>query len=80
MKVGMTKCFHRLKKEVPEVSLILQVHDELLFEGPPEALVEAKRVVQKTLEDQELLKDFGIPHLDVVMKVESAQGLSWGDL
>ena len=38
IKVAMVRCHRRLIEESSEVRLVLQIHDELLFEGPPTAL------------------------------------------
>ena len=34
MKIAMNRVYARLRREVPEASLILQIHDELLVEAP----------------------------------------------
>jgi DNA polymerase-1 len=41
MKLAMIRCHRALEREGLTTRMILQIHDELLFEGPPE---EADRV------------------------------------
>ena len=38
IKVAMVNCWARLREERMETRLVLQIHDELLFEGPPEEM------------------------------------------
>ncbi|MDO4620920.1 MAG: DNA polymerase I [Lachnospiraceae bacterium] len=44
MKIAMNRVYRRLKAEVPEAKLILQIHDELLIETP-EALAEQVKTI-----------------------------------
>ena len=52
--------------------MILQVHDELLFEIPPEELAEMERIVPEAMAN-------ALP-LVVPVKVEVGVGDNWGEL
>lgn len=62
----------RAEKEFPSLSLILQIHDELLWEGELKEIERVKGDVQYLLEH--------IVELDVPLLVSSAVGSSWGAL
>ena len=38
IKVAMNRVDRRLRREIPEAKMILQVHDELMVEAPEEAV------------------------------------------
>jgi DNA polymerase-1 len=42
IKVAMIRCHDRLKREYPDARLVIQVHDELVFEVPVEVAKEVK--------------------------------------
>ena len=69
LKMAMIEMAKRMKEENLEATMLLQVHDELIFEVPEhemdklEALV--KEVMEKTVE------------LSVPLKVESSAGDNW---
>ncbi len=44
MKVAMVRCDHAVKEAGLRSRMILQIHDELLFEGPAEEAEEVKRI------------------------------------
>ena len=46
IKVAMVRCWARLREERMETRLVLQIHDELLFEGPPEEMDAALELVR----------------------------------
>ncbi len=50
--------------------MLLQIHDELLFEGLEEETEAIKTVVIKDME--------GVASLDVPLKVDMGMGKSWG--
>ena len=53
-----------------DVLLLLQIHDELLFEVKKEKLTEAKKVIKRAMEKIE-----GVP---MTFVVDSKEGISWG--
>jgi len=74
MKMAMIKIYEKLRVtsyELP-VTMLLQVHDELVFEVPKDAVAEAIRMIRDTMEHVEKLC---VP-LHVVVKT----GRSWGEL
>ncbi len=71
IKIAMVKVYRRLKEELPEARLILQVHDELIVEAP-EALAEKAAVILR--EEME-----GAAKLSVPLTAEAKEGRSWYD-
>ncbi len=71
IKLAMIRVYGRLKKELPEARLILQVHDELIVEVPEE-LAEKARIILK--EEMEKAADLAVPLL-----VDAKIGKTWYD-
>jgi DNA polymerase-1 len=72
IKVAMINVHKKLHNELPHVKMILQVHDELIFEVPDHDLEEAKRVVKNEMEG--VGKQLG---LSVPLKVDLGVGKNW---
>ncbi len=72
IKVAMIKVAKRLKEEGLEANMLLQVHDELVFEAPAEELAALEKLVVETMEEA---IDLAIP-----LKVDGGSGDSWYDL
>ncbi|MGZ8365020.1 MAG: DNA polymerase I [Nitrospira sp.] len=72
IKVAMINVHKRLHEELPHVKMILQVHDELIFEVPDHDLEEAKRLVKQEMEG--VGKQLG---LSVPLKVDLGVGKNW---
>lgn len=72
IKVAMITVHKKLHDELPHVKMILQVHDELIFEVPDHDLEEAKRLVKQEMED--VGKQLG---LSVPLKVDLGVGKNW---
>ncbi len=72
VKLAMIRIVEKLKKEHLNTRLILQVHDELIFEVPPEELDRVKGLVQKEMEQ--------VYPLRVPLRVSIETGSSWGEL
>jgi DNA polymerase-1 len=72
IKVAMINVHRVLHHELPHVKMILQVHDELIFEVPDHDLEEAKRLVKHEMEavGQQL-------GLSVPLKVDLGVGKNW---
>lgn len=51
IKIAMIKVWERLKKEVPEAHLIMQVHDELIIEAPEEKQEEVALLLKQEMEN-----------------------------
>jgi DNA polymerase-1 len=69
IKLAMVRIFERLKKEGLSSRLILQVHDELIFEIPPEEESLMRELVRSEME--------GVVSLKVPLQVEIDVGKSW---
>ena len=72
IKVAMINVYKKLHHELPHVKMILQVHDELIFEIPDHDLQEAKRLVKQEMEG--VGKQLG---LSVPLKVDLGVGKNW---
>lgn len=71
IKVAMINMQKVLKENNLQAKMLLQVHDELIFEAPKEEIPILEKLVPKTM-------DSAI-RLDVPLKVESAHGKTWYD-
>ncbi|MGH2939654.1 MAG: DNA polymerase I [Solirubrobacterales bacterium] len=69
IKVAMVRCWARLREERMETRLVLQIHDELLFEGPPEEMDAALELVR-----QEMTQAY---ELDPPLEVDAGVGTDW---
>ncbi len=71
IKKAMVDMAHRLKEEGLKTRMLLQVHDELIFEAPPEEIEQLKVIVPDVMENAIELK--------VPLKVDYAYGPTWYD-
>ncbi|MFS0780625.1 DNA polymerase I [Bacillus sp. 1P06AnD] len=71
IKLAMISMSERLKEEKLQAKLLLQVHDELIFEAPPEEIEVLKKIVPEVMEHA--------IELDVPLKVDFAFGPTWYD-
>ncbi|GKQ42500.1 DNA polymerase [Companilactobacillus sp. RD055328] len=71
IKVAMINMQKVLEKTGLQTKMLLQVHDELIFEAPKEEIEILEELVPKTM-------DSAIK-LDVPLKVETSHGLTWYD-
>ena len=72
IKLAMIRIDAQLRHEKFEAQMILQVHDELLFETPPDEKEELEALVRKEMEE--------VHKLAVPLKVEICAGPNWRDL
>jgi DNA polymerase-1 len=72
IKLAMIRVHGRLLQELPDVRMILQVHDELIFEVPAAQLTAAKRLVTSEMEGVGKELDMSVP-----LKVEIGVGKNW---
>jgi DNA polymerase I len=49
IKVAMVRCYRALREAGGETRLVLQIHDELLFEGPPGEMEAAAELVEREM-------------------------------
>ena len=71
IKIAMIRVFERLKKEGLKSKLILQVHDELLLECPPEEAEQAGKLLKDAMEH--------VIELRVPLLAEVHQGTNWAE-
>jgi DNA polymerase-1 len=72
IKMAMISIDRRLAEEKFEAKMILQVHDELLFEAPTKERAKLEKLVQEEME--------GVHKLAVPIVVEIGAGPNWRDL
>ncbi|HEY6084583.1 MAG TPA: DNA polymerase I [Nitrospira sp.] len=72
IKIAMINVHRRLRQDLPHTKMILQVHDELIFEVPETELDEAKQLVKEEMEG--VGKQLG---LSVPLKVDLGVGKNW---
>lgn len=68
VKMAMVKA----QKEIKDIDLLLQIHDELLWEGDSDKIKKAAPKAKKLLEN--------IIKLSVPLKIDTHIGISWGEL
>ncbi|HHW37681.1 MAG TPA: DNA polymerase I [Bacillales bacterium] len=71
IKKAMIDMAERLKKEHLQTRLLLQVHDELIFEAPENEIEKLKQIVPEVMENA--------VSLDVPLKVDYCFGPTWFD-
>lgn len=71
IKLAMVRVDEALRREKLQSRLILQVHDELLLECPPEEIETAARILQEAME--------GVIQLSVPLSAEVHQGANWAE-
>ncbi|MFL5704809.1 MAG: DNA polymerase I [Ktedonobacteraceae bacterium] len=69
IKIAMIRIQHALEEKHMKTRMILQVHDELVFEVAIEELERAKHLIKAKME--------GVAKLDVPIKVEMKVGKNW---
>lgn len=80
IKVAMIRVYEKVLPKYPSSKMILQVHDELLFESNADEVEGLKKEVVAVMEDPHLLRDFGVENFEVLMKAEASIGKNWGAL
>ncbi|MBQ8623188.1 MAG: DNA polymerase I [Oscillospiraceae bacterium] len=71
IKIAMVRVYKRLKEELPEAKLILQVHDELIIEAPETAAEKASAILSEEMQSAVSLK--------VPLVADVGVGRSWND-
>ena len=72
IKIAMLKLPDELKNASLKAKMLLQVHDELIFEVPDEELEETTALVQQVMENAYTL--------DIPLSTEAKAGASWGSM
>ena len=71
IKVAMVRCEYTLREAGTETRLVLQIHDELLFEGPPGEMDDATALVRREM--------CAAYPLDPALEVDVGVGKDWLD-
>ncbi len=71
LKIAMIELDKQLKEKQLETNMLLQVHDELVFEVPESELKTLDQLVKEVMENA--------VHLDVPLITESSWGKTWYD-
>ena len=71
IKIAMIKAFEYIEKSKVDAKLLLQVHDELIFDVNKDALEEFTSKMVNIMEEA--------ANLDVKLKAEASSGASWYD-
>jgi len=71
IKIAMIRIDEKIRGEFSGVSMVLQIHDELLFEVDGNSLEDAKKMIKFEMEN-------AYP-LSVPLKVELGEGNNWGE-
>jgi DNA polymerase-1 len=69
IKVAMVRCRDELRGAGLATRLVLQIHDELLFEGPEEEVAEASEIVRREMA--------GAFEMDPPLEVDVGSGANW---
>lgn len=69
LKIAMIKIDKKLKEEGMEATMLLQVHDELVFEAPKSEIPKLQNLVEETMADA--------VNLSVPLKADSSFGDTW---
>ncbi len=69
IKIAMLNVYNRIKKENLKAKLVLQVHDELILDVPPEELEIAKTILKEEMQNA--------VHLSVPLTVDVGNGKNW---
>lgn len=71
MRRAMARVWRALRCRLPEVRMLLQVHDELVFEVPMEQVTAAEALIKPVME--------GAADLSVPLVVETGSGMTWDE-
>lgn len=72
LRMAMVNIYKRIQKENLRSKMILQVHDELLFEVPDDEVKYMEKLVRSEMQD--------VVHLSVPLKVDLKIGQTWADV
>ena len=72
MKLAMLRVYERIQSGEIRADMLLQIHDELIFEADAEAAERAAQLIKQTMESAFSLR--------VPLKVETHIGANWGEI
>ena len=71
IKKAMIAVYHRLQREQRAAKMLLQIHDELMFEVPPDEVEAVRNLVVEEMT--------GAMELSVPLKVDVKTGRNWAE-
>jgi DNA polymerase-1 len=71
IKQAMLNVYHRLRRENRRAKMLLQIHDELVFESPPDEIDAVEQLVVEEMS--------GVMELSVPLKVDTKRGKNWAE-
>ncbi len=71
IKIAMVRVYNRLKKEIPEARLIMQIHDELIVEAPQNVADKAAEILREEMQNSATLS--------VPLIADTGKGRTWYD-
>jgi len=72
IKVAMINLYHLMEKRELKSRMLLQVHDELIFEVPDDEMDAMRKLVPEVMDSA--------VKLDVPLKVDTKVGRNWGEM
>jgi DNA polymerase-1 len=79
MKLAMIRVYRRMEEQKLRANLLLQVHDELMFEAPDDEIEPLRELVMEEMPSA--LKELpSAPEFLVPLDVEVKTGSNWGDM
>ncbi len=72
MKLAMLRVYEKIKSGAIKADMLLQIHDELIFEADAAEAERAAQVIKRTMEEAFTLR--------VPLKVETHIGTNWGEI
>lgn len=72
IKIAMINIHKKIRENKLDAKMLLQIHDELIFEAPEDSIEQLEQFVRKEME--------GAVQLSVPLKVDIKVGRSWADL
>jgi DNA polymerase-1 len=71
IKIAMINIQKRIEEQGMETKMVIQIHDELVFEVPEEELREAGNLVRQEME--------GVIDISVPLKIDISSGKNWSE-
>ncbi len=71
IKIAMVRVYNRLKAEIPEARLIMQIHDELIVEAPEAVAQKAAAILREEMQNSATL--------EVPLIADTGMGRTWYD-
>ncbi|MEM4228090.1 MAG: DNA polymerase, partial [Candidatus Caldarchaeum sp.] len=72
MKLAMLRAYEKIQSDEIKADMLLQIHDELIFEADLAQAERAAQIIKQTMEEAFTLR--------VPLKVETHIGTNWGEI